>query len=250
MTPVQITLCDANRLFCESLCSALNAVTELRIIAIATNKEELLSKLVQQPSDVVLLEAALPPEPVAVELTRLILSYFPNTKIVILGSPDTLSNVLNCIEAGASGYVSKGESLQGLAQALQQSVLGEMPISTDLTVVAFSRLAELSRRSGKIEMLESTLTLREIKVVKLIAEGQTNKQIAECLSLSVHTVKNHVHNILEKLAIRTRAEAAKYIAGRQWFAIRKTPSAASPSSGRRGQTAPAAQLPIRRRPAD
>jgi DNA-binding NarL/FixJ family response regulator len=198
----------------------------------------------------VLLDAALPPESVAVELTRLILSYFPNAKIVILGSPDTLSNVLNCIEAGASGYVSKRESLQGLAQALQQCVVGEMPISNDLTVMAFSRLAELSRRSGKIEMLESRLTLREITVVKLIADGQTNKQIADSLSLSVHTVKNHVHNILEKLAIQTRADAAKYIAGRHWFAVRKTSSSDSTSSGRRGRAPPAAELPIRRRPAD
>jgi len=127
--------------------------------------------------------------------------------------------VFEFIEAGASGYTLKQSSLNDLLDAIEIVYRGEAVCSPRVAYSVFARIAQLAQSNSTHNENSSTLTIREEEILQLIVKGLTNKQIADKLYISFPTVKNHVHNILEKLGIRSRAEAVNY-------ALRKEKSSA------------------------
>ena len=133
----------------------------------------------------------------------------PESRLLAVGVRDTDHDVLTCIEAGATGYVTRDASLADLAEAAHAVVRGETIASPHVIASLMRRVATLSangRRGGVAE-----LTARELEVVELIERGLSNKEIAAQLSIAVTTVKNHVHSILEKLHVHRRGEAASLL---------------------------------------
>jgi DNA-binding NarL/FixJ family response regulator len=127
--------------------------------------------------------------------------------VVALAVPQQEPDVLACVEAGAAGYVTREATLADLVAAVESVAQGESLCSPRMVALVLRRLASLAA-DGRRDEPVARLTSRELEIVELIDVGLSNKEIAARLSIGVSTVKNHVHNILEKLSVRRRAEAA------------------------------------------
>ncbi len=130
----------------------------------------------------------------------------PAVRVIALTVPEVERAVLACAEAGIAGYVPRNGSLEDLNIAVESSVRNESIASPRMVASLMRRVAALSAdRSGAVS---ESLTARELDIVKLIDQGCSNKQIAARLSIELSTVKNHVHNVLEKLGVQRRSQAA------------------------------------------
>jgi two-component system nitrate/nitrite response regulator NarL len=131
-----------------------------------------------------------------------------DAKVVIIGVSGTENESLEYIEAGASGYVLPGSRPEDLIETIQKAHRGEASCPPDMLAHLFERVASLRTQLQIAQNIElSNLTHRELEVLHLVADGMSNKEIATYLRLEIQTVKNHVHNILEKLRVHNRREA-------------------------------------------
>jgi DNA-binding NarL/FixJ family response regulator len=136
----------------------------------------------------------------------------PGIPILAVGISRLESEVLGFLEAGATEYVSKEESLEEMLSSIARALRGDTRCPPELARAAFERLRELSRQRSRPDNSNGTLlTQRERQILELIATGLSNKEIARELHLSLHTVKNHVHRILEKLEVKSRYEAVQIL---------------------------------------
>ncbi|MFI0237558.1 LuxR C-terminal-related transcriptional regulator [Streptomyces sp. NPDC016845] len=134
----------------------------------------------------------------------------PGTRVVVLGVVETAAEILQCVEAGAVGYVPRDGSLTDLIATLERAGKGEAVCPPDILAELLRRVTELTGGGPFTTDGSDQLTSRELQVVRLIENGLTNKEIADRLSMAVPTVKNHIHNVFDKLQIRRRAEAAAW----------------------------------------
>ena len=136
----------------------------------------------------------------------------PELKLLILGVSERPSDVLPYVEAGADGYVARNDSAEDLIRKIRAAHKNRAFISPRIASALMSRLTELSEFCTLQTPLKlaDELTERELEVLGLLAEGMTNQEIADQLVIEVGTVKNHVHNILDKLNVRSRHDAATY----------------------------------------
>lgn len=142
----------------------------------------------------------------------------PDLHLLVFGMEETHDSILRFIEAGAHGYVARTASIDDFREAILLASRGEMAASAEVAYAMFARLAELSklrRRTGALESL--VLTERELDILRLMAAGLSNRQIAMRLSLSYHTVKNHVQNIFRRLGVTRRIEAVEYARRQGWL---------------------------------
>jgi len=211
---IRLMIVDDYPLFRECLASVLTERERFRVLDVVESRQDALHKIKEHQPDVVLVDQNLPNQ-MALELTRRITRHYSHVRVLILGLTETEEEILTYVEAGASGYVLKEASIDDLQVAIDLVVRGETVCSPRVVHSMFSRLAELARQSEEIESL--ALTPREMEILQLVAEGLSNKQIADRLFLSLHTVKRHVHNILEKLQVQHRLEAVEYAYKKRWL---------------------------------
>ena len=215
--PARLVIAGTHSLFRECLASMLGKVGRFQVTHHTGDFAQALETIEAQCPDVLVIDLNDPDE-VATELVRSTRNQCPDVKIVILGMGSADTSILHCIEAGAGACVSKESSLEELCDVIERVRRGEAVYSPQIAYSMFARLAELSReraRSERVEALE--LTPREMEILQLIAEGMSNRSIAERLSLSVYTVKNHVHHLLEKLHVQDRREAVEHAYARHWL---------------------------------
>jgi DNA-binding NarL/FixJ family response regulator len=155
--------------------------------------------------DVVLLDVRMPVSG-GIETARALRDLVPTTKVVMLTVSDEDDDLYEALRAGASGYLLKGEYLQDIGASLKAICAGRTVLSSS---VAAKITAEFSDENSIAQ-----LSGREVQVLRLVAEGQENKEIAERFELSTHTVKRHIANILSKLHQRSRFDAARYAVDR------------------------------------
>ena len=142
----------------------------------------------------------------------------PGVKLLVFGMEETHESILRFIEAGAQGYIPRTASMVEFRDALALAVRGEMAASPAVAYAMFARLAELAQLRRRTETLESLrLTTRELDILRHMARGLSNRQIAALLSLSYHTVKNHVQNIFRKLDVSRRIEAVEHARRQGWL---------------------------------
>ena len=144
--------------------------------------------------------------------------------------PDT---ILGCIEAGASGYVLQGAPAKEVAETIELVHQGRARCSPEMTAKMFARLASLKSKVAGNADGPMTLTPRELEVLSLVARGCSDKEIATELIIQVRTVKHHVHNILGKLDLHRRWEAARYASERGWLDSAFHSANVADASGRR-----------------
>jgi two-component system, NarL family, nitrate/nitrite response regulator NarL len=139
-----------------------------------------------------------------------ILAVSSEFRILMTGVPDSEADVLACIERGAAGYLLEDASTENLIDNIRALAVGETLCSPRIASIAFSRISSLARQTAPQHRNLAGLTRRELEIIALIENGLSNKEIATNLHIEVQTVKNHVHNILEKLNLHKRREAALY----------------------------------------
>jgi len=215
--PARLILAGTHTLFRECLASMLYKIGRFHVTH-HTGDLELARVLVgEQRPDVLVIDLNGSDE-AATELVRSTRMLVAEVKIVVLGQCNAETVILRCIEAGAGACVSKESSLDELCEVIKRVLDGEAIYSPQIAYSMFARLAELSRERARRERVEALeLTPREMEILQLIAAGLSNRQIAEKLSLSVYTVKNHVHHILDKLQVQDRREAVEHAYARHWL---------------------------------
>jgi two-component system nitrate/nitrite response regulator NarL len=212
--PIYLLLVNESGLIGNVISAALEDEPDLKVVASVTNTEEALKVVQEQTIDVALVSTRLPGQG-ALSLTSAITQLAPSTKVLALGLTEEKKHVLRYVEAGATGYVLRDHSLEDLIETVRAAQDGKVFVSPQIAAAMMERLSNLARMFSDIENNVSdttSLTGRELEVLELIGKGFTNQQIAEKLVIEIGTVKNHVHNILEKLNVRTRNEAAAYLA--------------------------------------
>ena len=159
--------------------------------------------------DVVVMDLNMPGM-TGVEATRQVTSLAPLTRVVVLTISDQDEDVMNAILAGACGYLMKDSSIQDLMQGIRAAAIGESLISPHIAAKVLQRMRATGTSEQDAATIRAELSDREIQVLKLIANGKDNAQIAGELHISPKTVKNHISNILMKLQIDNRIQAAVY----------------------------------------
>jgi DNA-binding NarL/FixJ family response regulator len=227
--PLRLLILDAHQLFRECLAAVLDLPEggfQVEIAPVGPDlAEPALARLAIRRFDVLLIGIDLPGPLSAAGLIRQAAARWPETRAIVLGSAATNDEIVACLEAGARGYVLREQSLGELRTAIERVAAGETVVTPEIAHRLFGRLGALgreSRRRRRLDFLD--LTAREIQILGLIAQGLRNQEIADRLFLSVHTVKNHVHNMLERLELTTRAEAVKYARDRGWLARSSSPA--------------------------
>jgi DNA-binding NarL/FixJ family response regulator len=210
------------RLYREGLAELLSKRESIRVVGTVTRAEEALQLACELNPSVVVLDQALPE---SLLLSRTLRQVRPDIRVVALGVPDSEESVLVFAEAGVAGYVPRHGSVDDLVDAVQRAVRGELQCSPQLAGTLIRRLAWRAAAGG--DFPGSPLTARESEIVRLIDQGLSNKEIAVRLGIEVATVKNHVHNLLEKLRVHRRAEAAARLRGRDQGDPRRSSTAAS-----------------------
>lgn len=203
---MRILIVDDHILFREGLASILEPEPDIKIVGMAGTVREAVETSRTVNPDIILMDFGLP-DGTSVEATRLILDEFPEQKIVFLTISDEDEDLFSAIRIGAKGYLLKDLHPQKLIDALRSVQRGESALSRYMTM----RVMEEFSRTRKSEYpLEVILTRREVEVLRAIASGLSNLEIAKRLSISESTVKYHVHSILGKLNLSGRKEAAMY----------------------------------------
>jgi two-component system, NarL family, nitrate/nitrite response regulator NarL len=198
------------RLYREGLADVLDRQPAVAVVAVCAAVPEAIEDLGRCEADVALLGlSGGETRPAAAALAKI----RPETRVVALAIDET-EDVLAVLEAGAAGYVPKEASLPDLVSTIQSVARGEMPCSPRIAAGLSRRLAELAPESGSV-LRHPPLTLRERQVMALVGEELSNKEIAQRLCIEVTTVKNHVHNVLEKLQVRRRGDAVAALRGEQ-----------------------------------
>ena len=215
MTLIHVLPIIEVRLIANIFADVLNAEPDIMVVACCTNREDGLKLIQKQHVDVALVSVGLPDQS-ALELIRAILDISPTTKVLALGLSEEADDVLKYIEAGAAGYILKDSSLEDLVETLRSTQRGEAQISPKVAGAMIERLSSLAKMFSTVENENGItdgigLTPREQEVLQCIGKGCTNQEIATLLLVEIGTVKNHVHNILEKLNVSNRNEAASYL---------------------------------------
>jgi len=201
---IRIVIVGEIRLYRDGLAEVLGHKPGIEVVGSLGDRQGAYEAISMLRPDVVLLDMATAGSHEAVSRIR---ELAPDIRVVALGIADVERDVLSCAEAGVSGYVPREGSLDSLVDAIQSAVQGELRCSPQMAGTMLRRIAALSAlRPGVVDT--QALTSREKEILRLIDEGCSNKEIAKRLGIEVATVKNHVHNLLDKLHVHRRGEAA------------------------------------------
>ena len=204
---LKILLVDDHEVVRLGLKALLARYPNFQVVAEASNAAEALTRTAEVKPDVVVMDIRLPGKS-GIEATREIVLKHPHTKVIMLTSYAEDELLFDAIAAGASGYVLKQIGSNELVRALETIGRGESLLDPALTQKVFQRVRDASRKAEDEAFAE--LNNQELKILALIAEGKSNKAIADHVYLSEKTVRNYVSSILSKLHISSRAEAAAY----------------------------------------
>ncbi len=202
-------------LIADLLAKTLNEQDDIEVVSSVSSAEEAVAYLEHHPCDLMLINILLPDQG-ALNLVKAAAKKYPNLKIVMTGLLDSKTAILQCLEMGAAGVVQQDDSVDDLITKVRHIAKGEALISPQVAGALIARLAELKRLATELNGYQeislqdqcTELTAREREILDLLGKGYTNQQIADELIIGVGTVKNHVHNILEKLDVHTRKQAA------------------------------------------
>ncbi|MDK1082101.1 MAG: response regulator transcription factor [Anaerolineae bacterium] len=204
---LKIILVDDHEVVRLGLKSLLDNHPKFQVVAEASNADEAVSKTIEYKPDVVVMDIRLPGKS-GIEATREIVDNLPETKVIILTSYADDELLFDAIRAGASGYILKQIGSVELVQALEKIGQGQSILDPKLMQKVFQRVRQDSRKAESDSF--TLLTERELGILRLVAEGKKNKEIAGEIFLSEKTVRNYVSSILDKLNLSTRAEAAGF----------------------------------------
>ena len=190
----------------QGLQTFLDLMDDIEVIGQANNGVEAIAQTKRLRPNIVLMDLMMP-EMDGIEATRQIGSMNPSTKVIVLSSFSDDNKVFSAIKAGASGYLLKDISSAELADAIRAVHKGDPQLHPEIAKKLMNQFVDFE---GKPEAISKDLSPRETEVLRLIAEGMNNTELAQTLFISEKTAKTHVHNILSKLNLADRTQAAIY----------------------------------------
>ena len=207
---IRVLIADDHALFRRGLNLVLESEDGIEVVAEAEDGDDALAKAEEFAPDVVLMDVRMPRSS-GIEATRKIREVVPTAKILMLTVSDEEDDLYDAIKAGANGYLLKEISIEEVADAIRAVVGGQSLISPSMASKLLHEFNALVKRAEEKQQYPSPrLTDRELEVLKLVAQGMSNREIADELYISENTVKNHIRNILEKLHLHSRMEAVVY----------------------------------------
>ncbi|MBP7372312.1 MAG: response regulator transcription factor [Opitutaceae bacterium] len=209
MKRIRVLLVDDQGLFREALATLLGLHSQLEIVGEAGDGEAGVALAQTLRPDVVLMDLRMPGMS-GVEATRRLRSLVPEARVLVLTTFEDDDEVLAAIEAGAAGYMLKASPAEKLVEAICTVMRGGSPLEPSVASKVMAELARLSRRQSeeRCQRLADPLSARELEVLRALCEGLSNKEIAGKLGLTEGTVKNHMTQVLSKLGVLDRTQAA------------------------------------------
>ena len=210
MNKIRLMLVEDNRLLREGLTAMLKGQPDVEIVASFGNGENIVVKAQERKPEVILLDLGLRSQN-SLRVVELVKQGAPEVKLVVMDLIPVQADIVEFVKAGVSGFLLKDATFEDFLRTIRSVAAGAKVLPPSLTGSLFSQIIEQAVGEGKLKLIEAVrMTKREREVIELIAEGLSNKEIAQRLNLATYTVKSHVHNILEKLALHTRLEVASY----------------------------------------
>jgi DNA-binding NarL/FixJ family response regulator len=211
---IKVIVVSDIKIYCEGLNRILSNTHPIKVIGAETNFENTVSKVKRGAPDVILLDMTMID---SCRIAQKVLQLCPESKIVALAVPEDEENIMECAEAGIVGYVAREASLDELIETVVGAQNGEFHCPPKIAACIYKTIKRISHNAKDQSLssvvhhnrknLAAVLTKREQQIYNLMADGQSNKQISHNLIIEVSTVKNHVHNILVKLDVKSRAQA-------------------------------------------
>jgi len=205
----RVVLCDDHDMFRTALRHLVEENGPVRVVGEAATGEGALALVREQAPDVVVMDIEMPGLG-GVEATRKIVEESPHTSVVVLTASDDADDVVSAIVAGACGYLLKNAAIDDLVAGIRAAAIGDALISPAIAGGLLAHVRERARPPEPPAAAATQLSARELDVLRLVAEGRDNADIARELFISPKTVKNHISNILMKLQMQNRIQAAVY----------------------------------------
>lgn len=210
MKKIRLLLIEDNRLLRDGIFSILTPHKDIKIIAASGDGKHTLIKIKQLKPNVVLLDLGLRSQN-SLHVVEVVKRDFPMAKIIVMDLAPVQADILQYVKAGANGFILKDASLNDFLITIRSVSEGATILPPLLIDSLFSQIVDHAVREGKTKIKDSVrMTKREREVVLHLSEGMSNKEIAQKMHVSTYTVKSHIHNIMEKLALHTRLEIANY----------------------------------------
>ena len=207
---IRVLVVDDHALFRRGLEMVLDAEPDIAVVGEASDGTEALERAIETTPDIVLMDVRMPRRG-GIETTAAIKDAVPSAKIIMLTISDEEADLFEALKAGATGYLLKEISIEEVAASIRAVHGGQSFISPSMASKLISEFATMRRGDGRTAGVPTPrLTERELEVLKLVAKGLANKEIARELYISENTVKNHIRNILEKLQLHSRMQAVAY----------------------------------------
>jgi DNA-binding NarL/FixJ family response regulator len=204
---IKIAIIDDSRLVREALTAMLSKLPDLRVVASAVADPAFLAKA---SPDVLLLDVGLRDED-SLRVAATLRKDAPNAKVIVMDLIPVNEEIVEFVNAGVCGFVLKDATFDEFVKTIRAVAAGKKVLPPRMTESLFSQIATSAvERDSEQVLSDVRMTPRELEVIELIGEGLSNKEIATRLNIATHTVKSHVRNVMEKLALHTRLQIAAY----------------------------------------
>lgn len=209
MKKIKLIIIEDNRLLREGINAMLKKEPDMSVVALYSDGDFVLNKIDELKANIVLLDLGLPNHD-SLELVKSLKTEYPVVNVIAMDLVPIQEDIMQFVEAGVSGFILKDATIPEFTKTIRTVAGGEKVLPATLTGSLFSQIIDYGvKEMGPSKLVQSVrMTSREREIVSLIAEGLANKEIAHNLNISIYTVKSHVHNILEKMALNTRVQIA------------------------------------------
>jgi len=205
---IKIFLIEDNRVLRDGIKAIINTQADLKVVAATAGNHGTLLKARTLKPQVILMDLGLRSEN-GLRVVATLTEELPQTKVIGMGLVPSQQDIVELVQAGASGFILKDATVDDVLDTIRAVARGTKILPPLLTGSLFTHVVDHALRTGKGKLPDAVrMTKREREIIVLIAEGMSNKEIAQRLNLSTYTVKSHIHNILEKMALHSRLQIA------------------------------------------
>lgn len=210
MNKIRLLLIEDNRLLRDGISTMLKGHRDIKVVAASEKSENSILKIHELKPNVILLDLGLRSQN-SLQVVEIVKKEFPQAKVIVMDLAPAQGDVLQFVKAGASGFILKDATLDDFLATIRAVAGGQKVLPPILNGSLFTQIIEHAVDGGRANLNRAIrMTKREKEVIGYISEGLTNKEIAKELQIATYTIKSHIHNIMEKLALHTRLEIANY----------------------------------------